>query len=308
MPLFNPSTAKPPFLLAAGDILGEAAPSGSTIIGTDGNGNPGMIPVTGTGSFLFSSGGAAQVSGLTVTPSTGTLTIANGQTLTVTTGGTLGTGAYAAAFNPAIPGAIGGTTPGAGTFTTLVGTTVNGLTITTSTGTLTIPNGVVLTGPSASGTAATLSGTQTFSGATTFSFSGAAITVGASITLNSNGYIQGTSIVASQQLQCGGSNVWLYGNAGAGRLSITSGALGALTALQLGGFSTSATYPAIIPSGTTLQIKLGDSSAFTFLQAQLQTSVAATTGLTAGVLSAITNSSLVIYDSTGQAYRVPCII
>lgn len=35
---------------------------------------------------------------------------------------------------------------------------------------------------------------------------------------------------------------------------------------------------------------------------------AATTGLTAGVLSALTNASIVILDSTGQAYRVPCII
>lgn len=35
---------------------------------------------------------------------------------------------------------------------------------------------------------------------------------------------------------------------------------------------------------------------------------AATTGLTAGVLAALTNASVVIFDSTGQAYRVPCII
>ena len=42
-------------------------------------------------------------------------------------------------------------------------TSINGLTITTSTGTLTIPNGVTLTGPAASGTAATLAGTETLS-------------------------------------------------------------------------------------------------------------------------------------------------
>jgi hypothetical protein len=35
---------------------------------------------------------------------------------------------------------------------------------------------------------------------------------------------------------------------------------------------------------------------------------AATTGLTAGVLAATTNASIVIYDSAGQAYRIPCII
>lgn len=35
---------------------------------------------------------------------------------------------------------------------------------------------------------------------------------------------------------------------------------------------------------------------------------AATTGLTAGVLAALTNATIVILDATGQAYRVPCII
>lgn len=41
-----------------------------------------------------------------------------------------------------------------------------GLTITTTTGTLTIPNGVTLTGPAASGTAATLAGTETLTNKT----------------------------------------------------------------------------------------------------------------------------------------------
>lgn len=35
---------------------------------------------------------------------------------------------------------------------------------------------------------------------------------------------------------------------------------------------------------------------------------AATTGLGAGVLAATTNATIVIQDSTGQAYRIPCII
>lgn len=35
---------------------------------------------------------------------------------------------------------------------------------------------------------------------------------------------------------------------------------------------------------------------------------AATTGLSAGVLAALTNATVVLLDSTGQAYRVPCII
>ena len=35
---------------------------------------------------------------------------------------------------------------------------------------------------------------------------------------------------------------------------------------------------------------------------------AAVTGLTPGVLAATTNATIVMYDSTGQAYRIPCII
>ena len=48
----------------------------------------------------------------------------------------------------------------------IVVTSVNGLTITTSTGTLTIPNGVTLTGPASSGTAATLANAETLSNKT----------------------------------------------------------------------------------------------------------------------------------------------
>lgn len=40
----------------------------------------------------------------------------------------------------------------------------------------------------------------------------------------------------------------------------------------------------------------------------LQTNANATTGLIAGALSALTTASLIIYDGSGQAYRVPCVI
>lgn len=40
----------------------------------------------------------------------------------------------------------------------------------------------------------------------------------------------------------------------------------------------------------------------------LQLGNAATTGLTPGVLAATTNATIVISDSSGQAYRIPCII
>lgn len=61
----------------------------------------------------------------------------------------------------------------------------------------------------------------------------------------------------------------------------------AVTALTIKG----ATQAVIIASGKTFQI--GN---------------AATTGLTPGVLAATTNATIVITDSGGQAYRIPCII
>lgn len=40
----------------------------------------------------------------------------------------------------------------------------------------------------------------------------------------------------------------------------------------------------------------------------LQIGNAATTGLAAGVIAALTNATIVITDANGQAYRIPCII
>lgn len=44
-----------------------------------------------------------------------------------------------------------------------------------------------------------------------------------------------------------------------------------------------------------------------FVGRNLQLGNAATTGLVAGALSALTTASIVIFDSTGTAYRVPCV-
>jgi len=76
--------------------------------------------------------------------------------------------------------------------------------------------------------------------------------------------------------------------------------------VQFGG--TTALFPALKRSSTTLQGRLGDDSAFAPVQAKLTTDTNATTGLVAGALSATTNASIVLYDGSGQAYRVPCII
>lgn len=125
--------------------------------------------------------------------------------------------------------------------------------------------------------------------------------------VTAQGPIQGVGIVTNN----GGNVSWasstVMTNSGTdGWLTVSNNAQNNFGLLGLGGTTTS--FPALKRSSATVQARLGDDSAFTFMQAQLQTSVNATTGLTAGVLAALTNASIVIYDGAGQAYRVPCII
>lgn len=57
----------------------------------------------------------------------------------------------------------------------------------------------------------------------------------------------------------------------------------------------------------TMQVFDNTLTAPAFILGKLQTAAAATTGLTPGVLAATTNATIVIYDSSGTAYRIPCI-
>ncbi len=69
--------------------------------------------------------------------------------------------------------------------------------------------------------------------------------------------------------------------------------------------------PTVGSTGTTAQslaTRLTLDSAGVKCSVPLWLSNAATTSLTPGVLAASTNASIVIYDSGGQAYRIPCII
>lgn len=68
-------------------------------------------------------------------------------------------------------------------------------------------------------------------------------------------------------------------------------------------------------SGTTEVFSITDAGLFTTIGGvtvgsgqALKLGNAATTGLGAGVVAALTNATIVITDSTGQAYRIPCII
>lgn len=72
--------------------------------------------------------------------------------------------------------------------------------------------------------------------------------------------------------------------------------------IRIGG--TTASFPGLKRSSTVLQARLADDSAFAPVQGKLTTDTPATTGLTAGVFAATTNSTLVIYDSNGVAYDV----
>lgn len=91
-----------------------------------------------------------------------------------------------------------------------------------------------------------------------------------------------------------------------GLINLFNNAQTGFTRLNFGG--TTSSFPSLKVSSATLQGRLADDSAFTFVQAKLQTDTNATTGLTAGVLATLTNASIVLYDATGQAYRVPCVI
>lgn len=85
-----------------------------------------------------------------------------------------------------------------------------------------------------------------------------------------------------------------------GLLTLANAANNGFTRLCLGGVTSA--EPALAKSGASLQAKLADNSAFTFIQGKLQTDNAYAAGAVVGT------GSVVIYDSTGTAYRVPCLV
>lgn len=101
----------------------------------------------------------------------------------------------------------------------------------------------------------------------------------------------GTSNVAGAALTIAGSQG--KGSAAGGSIIFQTAPLGAggTSVNALATVFTLSTTGAVVASGKTFT--LGN---------------AATTGLVAGALAALTTASIVIYDSAGQAYRVPCVI
>lgn len=67
-------------------------------------------------------------------------------------------------------------------------------------------------------------------------------------------------------------------------------------------FGTTSSFPAIKRSTTSLQVRLADDSAFTNIQGKLTTDTAYTAG------AVVATGYLTLFDSTGTAYRVPCLV
>lgn len=117
----------------------------------------------------------------------------------------------------------------------------------------------------------------------------------------------GTTVAQTFAMQNGsgnnavGANFTVVGSLATG--NVNSGDI----IFQTGG-AVGASGNTLATAGTALTIK-GVTGAVTIASGKsLVLGNAATTGLTAGVLAALTNATIVITDSTGQAYRIPCII
>jgi hypothetical protein len=70
--------------------------------------------------------------------------------------------------------------------------------------------------------------------------------------------------------------------------------------INFGGSTSS--FPALKRSSTTLQARLADDSAFASVQGKITTETAYTAG------AIVATGYLTLYDSTGSAYRVPCVV
>jgi len=242
-------------VLATGDrilIKNQAAPAANGIYVVAASGAP-------TRATDFDSW--SEIPGAVVGVLVGTTNADTAWICTSDSGGTIGVtainfSAFGASVNLASPGPIGGTTPGAGTFTTLHATGASALDGTvTCGGSLDARNGNVIAGAGL----------------------GFYMPNGANILAPTDGVIiftNGSSFVDVNRLCWGGAT---------------------------------ASFPALKRSSTTLQFRLADDSDFAPSQGKITTDTAATTGLVAGAIAALTTATIVIYDATGTAYRVPCV-
>lgn len=192
-------------------------------------------------------------------------------------------------------------TAGSGTVTSVSVTTANGVSGTVATATTT--PAVSLTLGNITPTTVAVGGVGNYSwtsrgvltspatGSIQFGDTDAAVAV--SQTTRAQSVIAGTAAA-------NGANWTLVGSLPTG--TGTSGDIVLQTGVKTGSGTTQGT------ATTALTIK-GETQAVTIASGKsLVLGNVAATGLTAGVLSATTNATIVIKDSTGQAYRIPCII
>jgi hypothetical protein len=113
----------------------------------------------------------------------------------------------------------------------------------------------------------------------------------------------GSGIVYTSSVLSASGSSGTFGTTGTERTYINQNSLrifGFDSGLFLLGSAFSSANPAIKRNGTELQARLADDLAFTFIQGKLKTDTAFTSG-------AITDTGyIVLYDSTGTAYKVAC--
>jgi len=112
------------------------------------------------------------------------------------------------------------------------------------------------------------------------------------------------TIWATNGIQTAGGDLSTFGGAGPFYLQSATGRalcfISNTSVIQIGGITSA--FPAIKRSTTSLQARLADDSAFTNIQGKLTTDTAYTGTVV------VPTGFLTLYDSTGTAYRVPCVV
>jgi hypothetical protein len=115
----------------------------------------------------------------------------------------------------------------------------------------------------------------------------------------------GGSVTVANQLILGGNGDHIVNSGSSGALELVAWASGGapicLTGTRITFSGLSASFPSVKRASASLQVRLADDSAFTFIQGKLQTDANAVT-------ETITpTKTLTLYDASGTAYKVPCV-